>query len=210
MLHKYGAPRWIARIMLTWGIVTILLAFTKNATMFYVLRFLLGASEAGLYPGRDLLPDAVVSAAASRAHARLFHARQQHRQHGRRADLRLSARQGLAFDLQGWQLVFIVTGLPSVLLTAVVLLWLPASPLKATFLSDHEKKWLADTLETERAQAAQVGDGRLESAERAHRAARDRHGALLHDAVDVGLRRELLAADAGQGLRRHATRSTAC
>ena len=51
MLHKYGAPRWIARIMLTWGIVTILLAFTKNATMFYVLRFLLGASEAGLYPG---------------------------------------------------------------------------------------------------------------------------------------------------------------
>jgi MFS family permease len=51
LLHKYGAPRWIARIMLTWGIVTVLLAFTKNATTFYVLRFLLGASEAGLYPG---------------------------------------------------------------------------------------------------------------------------------------------------------------
>lgn len=47
LLHKYGAPRWIARIMLTWGIVTILLAFTKSATMFYILRFLLGASEAG-------------------------------------------------------------------------------------------------------------------------------------------------------------------
>jgi sugar phosphate permease len=40
LLHKYGAPRWIARIMLTWGIVTVLLAFTKNATTFYVLRFL--------------------------------------------------------------------------------------------------------------------------------------------------------------------------
>ncbi|WP_313064377.1 MFS transporter [Paraburkholderia sp. LEh10] len=51
MLHKYGAPKWMARIMFTWGVVTILLAFTNNATMFYVLRFLLGASEAGLYPG---------------------------------------------------------------------------------------------------------------------------------------------------------------
>jgi cyanate permease len=60
------------------------------------------------------------------------------------------------FDLQGWQLVFIVTGLPSVLLTVVVLLWLPASPLKAAFLSDDEKKWLGDTLETERLQAAKV------------------------------------------------------
>ncbi len=51
MLHKYGAPRWMARIMFTWGVVTILLAFTQNATMFYAPRFLLGASEAGLYPG---------------------------------------------------------------------------------------------------------------------------------------------------------------
>ena len=51
LLHRYGAPRWMARIMLTWGIVTVLLAFTRNAPMFYALRFLLGASEAGLYPG---------------------------------------------------------------------------------------------------------------------------------------------------------------
>jgi MFS family permease len=51
MLHRFGAPKWLARIMLTWGIVTLLLAFTQNATMFYILRFLLGAAEAGLYPG---------------------------------------------------------------------------------------------------------------------------------------------------------------
>jgi len=155
MLHKYGAPRWIARIMLTWGIVTILLAFTKNATMFYVLRFLLGASEAGLYPGviyyltlwfpqrhrvRMLGYFTLGSSIGNMVGAPIC---------GYLLDKNW-------FDLQGWQLVFIVTGLPSVLLTVVVLLWLPASPLKAAFLSDDEKKWLGDTHETERLQAAKV------------------------------------------------------
>jgi sugar phosphate permease len=55
--------------------------------------------------------------------------------------------------LQGWQLVFVVTGIPSVLLTFVVLFLLPASPREATFLSDDEKAWLTRTLETESAQA---------------------------------------------------------
>lgn len=153
MLHKYGAPRWIARIMLTWGIVTILLAFTKNATMFYVLRFLLGASEAGLYPGviyyltlwfparhrvRMLGYFTLGSSIGNMVGAPIC---------GYLLD------KGGFLDLQGWQLVFIVTGLPSVLLTAVVLFCLPASPLKAKFLSDPEKKWLADRLESERAEA---------------------------------------------------------
>ena len=152
MLHRYGAPRWIARIMLTWGIVTILLAFTKNATMFYILRFLLGASEAGLYPGviyyltlwfpqrhrvRMLGYFTLGSSIGNMVGAPIC---------GYLLD------KGW-FNLQGWQLVFIVTGLPSVLLTAVVLLWLPASPKKARFLSDEEKTWLDGTLETERQQA---------------------------------------------------------
>jgi len=50
-LHRVGARVWFARIMLTWGAITVVMAFTTNATMFYVLRFLLGAAEAGLYPG---------------------------------------------------------------------------------------------------------------------------------------------------------------
>ena len=157
MLHKYGAPRWIARIMLTWGIVTILLAFTKNATMFYVLRFLLGASEAGLYPGVIYYLTLWFPA---RQRVRMLGYFTLGSSIGNMVGAPICGYlldKGGLFDLQGWQLVFIVTGLPSVLLTAVVLLWLPASPLKAKFLSDPEKKWLADTLETERAQAAQVG-----------------------------------------------------
>ena len=153
MLHKYGAPKWMARIMLTWGIVTILLAFTKNATMFYVLRFLLGASEAGLYPGviyyltlwfpqrhrvRMLGYFTVGSSLGNMVGAPIC---------GWLLD------KGGWFGLQGWQLVFVVTGIPSVLLTLVVLFLLPASPRAATFLSDEEKNWLTLTLEAESAQA---------------------------------------------------------
>jgi MFS family permease len=153
MLHRYGAPRWIARIMLTWGIVTVLLAFTTNAPMFYVLRFLLGASEAGLYPGviyyltlwfparhrmRMLGYFTVGSSLGNMIGAPIC---------GYLLD------KGGLLGLQGWQLVFVVTGIPSILLTVVVLRWLPASPLKAKFLSDSERTWLAETLEAERAVA---------------------------------------------------------
>ena len=152
LLHKYGAPKWMARIMFTWGVVTILLAFTQNATMFYVLRFLLGASEAGLYPGviyyltlwfpqrhrvRMLGYFTVGSSLGNMIGAPIC---------GWLLD------KGGFLGLQGWQLVFVVTGIPSVLLTLVVLFCLPASPREAKFLSNEEKGWLARTLESESAQ----------------------------------------------------------
>lgn len=149
LLHKYGAPRWMARIMFTWGVVTILLAFTKSATMFYILRFLLGAAEAGLFPGviyyltlwfpqrhrvRMLGYFTVGSSLGNMIGAPIC---------GWLLD-----KGGLA-GLQGWQLVFVVTGIPSVLLTIVVLLLLPKSPQQARFLSDDEKRWLTQKLSTE-------------------------------------------------------------
>src|SRR3954466_3444310 len=51
ILHRVGARRWFARIMISWGLVTIALAYTQNTAMFYFLRFLLGACEAGFFPG---------------------------------------------------------------------------------------------------------------------------------------------------------------
>ena len=51
MLARVGAPLWIGRIMLTWGLVSVAMAFVRDATSFYVLRFLLGAAEAGFFPG---------------------------------------------------------------------------------------------------------------------------------------------------------------
>lgn len=149
LLHKYGAPRWMARIMFTWGVVTILLAFTKSATMFYILRFLLGAAEAGLFPGviyyltlwfpqrhrvRMLGYFTVGSSLGNMIGAPIC---------GWLLD------KGGLLGLQGWQLVFVVTGIPSVLLTIVVLLLLPKSPQQARFLSDDEKRWLTHKLSTE-------------------------------------------------------------
>ena len=156
LLHRYGAPRWMARIMLTWGIVTVLLAFTRNAPMFYVLRFLLGASEAGLYPGviyyltlwfparhraRMLGYFTVGSSLGNMIGAPIC---------GWLLD---QGGHGWLAGLEGWRLVFIVTGLPSILLTFVVLFWLPASPRDASFLGEEEKAWLARSLATEAAQA---------------------------------------------------------
>lgn len=152
LLHKYGAPRWIARIMLTWGVVTILLAFTTNATMFYILRFLLGASEAGLYPGVIYY---LTLWFPQRHRVRMLGYFTLGSSIGNMVGAPICGYllDKAWFGLQGWQLVFIVTGVPSVLLTVVVLLWLPASPKKARFLSDDEKSWLDATLETERQQA---------------------------------------------------------
>ncbi len=159
MLHKYGAPRWMARIMLSWGIVTVLLAFTRSAPMFYVLRFLLGASEAGLYPGviyyltlwfparhrvRMLGYFTVGSSLGNMIGAPIC---------GWLLD------KGGFAGLHGWQLVFLVTGVPSILLTFVVLFLLPASPDQAKFLAADEKQWLTRTLAAERAQANVSGSG---------------------------------------------------
>ncbi|HEY4297684.1 MAG TPA: MFS transporter [Paraburkholderia sp.] len=157
MLYKYGAPRWMARIMFSWGVVTVLLAFTTSAPMFYVLRFLLGASEAGLYPGviyyltlwfparhrvRMLGYFTVGSSLGNMIGAPIC---------GWLLD-----KSGLA-GLHGWQLVFIVTGIPSILLTFVVLFLLPASPHKARFLRDNEKQWVIATLDAERKQTPGSG-----------------------------------------------------
>src|SRR5204862_5031500 len=51
ILHRVGARIWIARIMIVWGLVSMAFMFLKGATMFYVMRFLLGAAEAGFFPG---------------------------------------------------------------------------------------------------------------------------------------------------------------
>jgi MFS family permease len=149
MLAKYGARRWFARIMLSWGAVTIALAFTNSTGMFYVLRFLLGACEAGFYPGvlyyltlwfpahtrARLIGYFMIGSAIANAIAAPIG--------GALLDLDGS------FGLHGWQWVFIATGIPAVLVSAAVLKVLPDTPSAAKFLSNAEKDWLLGTLQTE-------------------------------------------------------------
>ena len=149
LLDRFGASRWFARILISWGAVTVALAYTQNATMFYILRFLLGACEAGFFPGvlylltlwypsiyrgRMVGLFMIFSAFANAIGAPLG---------GMLLDL-----NGL-YGVAGWQWVFLVTGIPAILAGFVTLLYLPDLPSKATFLDDTEKKWLKDRLAVE-------------------------------------------------------------
>jgi len=138
-LHRLGARRWIARIMLTWGLVTITLAWTRSATMFYILRFLLGAAEAGLYPGIiyymtlwfparyrvQVVGYFTLGSSLGNMIGALVN--------GCLLDM------GGTFGLAGWQWVFLATGIPPVILTFVTLRFLPDSPHQARFLDPAER-----------------------------------------------------------------------
>lgn len=151
-LHRVGARVWFARIMLTWGAITVVMAFTTNATMFYVLRFLLGAAEAGLYPGLlYYMTKWFPLAHRPRVVGYLIMASLVANLIGAPLNGMLLSIHG-AFNLEGWQWIFIGTGLPAVLLILPILLWLPDSPEKAPFLTREEKIWLNDALQKEQQQ----------------------------------------------------------
>lgn len=149
ILARVGARRWFARIMGSWGLVTLALGFTQNATMFYVLRFLLGISEAGFFPGvlyvltlwfpqqqrarmvgMFMIASAIANAVGSLVGGAL---------------LGLDGIAGLA----GWQWVFVATAIPAILLVPLVLRKLPDYPADASFLAAEEKAWLAAQLAAE-------------------------------------------------------------
>lgn len=151
ILERVGARVWFARIMASWGTVTVLLAFTRDATMFYLLRFLLGVAEAGFFPG-VLYALTLWYPQAHRARAiGLFMLA------SAVANAVGAALGGLLLDLdgtaglRGWQWVFLATGLPALLLVPVVLHLLPRAPAEARWLTPAQKRWLADVLDAERA-----------------------------------------------------------
>ena len=94
MLARIGARVWIARIMFTWGVLSTAMIFVDSPARFYVLRFLLGAAEAGFFPGHHPLPDAVVPAAGTRARRRAVHDGDGHGRRDRRAALERVAADG--------------------------------------------------------------------------------------------------------------------
>ncbi len=149
ILAKVGARGWFARIMLTWGAVTVALGFTRSPAMFYVLRFLLGAAEAGFFPGvlyvltlwypqEDrarmiglfMVASAIANAVGSAIGGALLDLDQ-------------------VWGLAGWQWVFVATGLPAVLLSPFVLFYLPNHPGQARWMPDRERAALLARLERE-------------------------------------------------------------
>jgi MFS family permease len=159
LLHKYGARFWIARIMVTWGIVSSSLAFivplasffhVQTSTMFYTLRFLLGVCEAGFFPGVILYMNYWFPAR-----------RQSVAMSGFLVAIPLSLTLGgivsgwlmenthgmLGFS--GWQWMLLLEGIPSVLVAFVVFFWLGDGIQSAKWLSASEKALLQSNLERE-------------------------------------------------------------
>jgi len=154
VLARVGARRWIARIMVSWGLVCIAMMFVRGPAGFYVLRFLLGAAEAGFFPGiiyylSTWVPREVIGRAVSRMYIGNVVASG----FGGVLAAGLLSLDGL-LNLKGWQWLFLVEGLPAIVLGAVVLWWLPDRPADARWLTPEQRSALGARLELDRAQRA--------------------------------------------------------
>jgi len=150
VLHRVGARRWISRIMISWGAISGAMMFVRTAPTFYVLRFLLGAAEAGFFPGVVYyLSHWYPEGQRARAIAAFMTAVPVSGVIGAPLSGALLTLNGL-FGLAGWQWLFLVEGLPAILLGVIVLVFLTDRPETARWLSSAEKDWLVSTLAAER------------------------------------------------------------
>ena len=142
LLYRFGARRWFARIMFTWGLLAMGMMFVKSPVQFYVMRFLLGMAEAGFFPGvifylSQWFPVHMRARAISRFYISYPI-----------SSVLMGAIAGLLLDLQGkaglagWQWLFVVEGLPAVALSIVFLCLLPAGPATAHWLTGEEREWI--------------------------------------------------------------------
>ncbi|MGC7093326.1 MFS transporter [Amycolatopsis lurida] len=155
-LHRFGARRWMARIMITWGVVATVMAFVPNATTLVILRFLLGVAEAGFFPGIILyLTFWFPAAQRAKAVAMFMAAVPISSAVGATVSgLLISGGDGV-FGLSGWRFMFLVEGVPAILLAFVTWFYLTDRPEKAKWLTEGEREWLSSTLAAEKANTEQ-------------------------------------------------------
>jgi len=165
ILARVGARFWIARIMVTWGILSILMMFVSGPVSFYVLRFLLGVAEAGFLPGIIYyLGNWFPAAERARAVSWFMLAIPLASVVGQPLSGLLLELDGW-HGLKGWQWLFLLEGIPAVVLGFVVLAHLTDSPEKAGWLAPAERAWLTQRMRGE------------------DRAAQERHGVGLRAAL---------------------------
>lgn len=148
-MQRYGARNWIVRIMVTWGIISAAAAFAQGPMSFYVIRFLLGAAEAGFFPAAIFyvmywFPKAY----RVRITALFMTAIPLSGLIGAPLSAWLLSHDGI-FGLRGWQWMFIVEGLPACLLGIAVFVFLPKSISDAKFLTEGEKQRLSQLMSSE-------------------------------------------------------------
>jgi ACS family tartrate transporter-like MFS transporter len=156
ILAKVGARTWIARILFTWGITACAMAWVQGGTSFLVMRFLLGVAEAGFFPGVILyLTYWFPARYRARIISRFMLAIPLALAVGAPVSTWIMQLDG-ALGFKGWQWLFVLEGLPAVLMPIVVLTLLPDNPSKAKWLSESEKLWLQKELDTDREAVAVV------------------------------------------------------
>jgi D-galactonate transporter len=150
-LHRFGARRWLARIMITWGIVATVMAFVPNPVTMVILRFLLGVAEAGFFPGIILyLTYWFPKAQRGKAVALFMAAIPVSTAVGSTLSSLLIAHGHGVFGLAGWRFMFLVEGIPAILLAFVTWFFLTDRPEQARWLTEDERKWLIAELDAER------------------------------------------------------------
>jgi ACS family tartrate transporter-like MFS transporter len=148
IVERWSARKWIARIMISWGIVTILTGFVHTATQFYVARFFLGAAESSFFPGMIVyLTHWFCSRDRSRAIACLYAANPA-------AALMGSPLAGWLLgvhwqSLAGWRWLFILEGIPAVMVGIITYFYMTDWPAQAGWLPQDERDWLVHELQTE-------------------------------------------------------------
>jgi len=155
ILEKVGVRRWISVLMITWGVISCLMVFIRGPLSFYAMRFLLGAAEAGFFPGIILYMKRWFPAKArARAVAWFMTANPLAGVVGSPISGTLLNLHGAS--LSGWQWMFLIEGLPAMILGAVVFWTLADKPEEATFLTTDERSWLLGELKLEQQQSSEI------------------------------------------------------
>jgi MFS transporter, ACS family, tartrate transporter len=149
LVERWSARRWIARIMISWGIVAILMGFIQSKTEFYSLRFALGAAEAGFFPGIIVYLTHWFRYQDRAKVVALFMAAQPI------AIIFGAPLSGLLMGvnwlgLSGWRWLFIIEGLPAIIFGVVTIYYLTDWPHQASWLPEDERQWLLSELEAEK------------------------------------------------------------
>ena len=157
VLEKVGARLWIARIMITWGIISGLMAVATGPISFLVLRFLLGVAEAGFFPGMILYFTYWFPARyRARVISTLFIAVPVGNALASAVSGAILGMDGI-WGLHGWQWLFIIEALPAIVLAFVVFARMTDRPAAANWLAEDEKEWLETELRAERSRIEKAG-----------------------------------------------------
>ncbi len=160
ILERVGARLWLARIAITWGIISTAMAWVSSETSFYVVRFLLGLAEAGLLPGiLFYFTYWFPTRERGKALALFMTGTAISNIIGAPLSTALLGLDGL-LGLRGWQIMFVLEGIPSVIMGIAVLYYLTDRPAQAKWLSAEEKAWLQRVLAREAA-AKEAISGRM-------------------------------------------------